>query len=136
MVEGPLGTFATTGASNPRRRPAHAQHSNVARDRRCRGDRLGREEIAGAPALRADAPRLSFGSGPLFALPRLGDIVEIRFDRALKLDRHRPAVPVEAASGDDADPAFRDRIFENAGLFLAVELDPDAPAEQRLVIVR
>ena len=63
----------------------------------------------------------------------LGRLLEIRLDLALKLERHRLAVAVAAAAGGNADPAFRNRIFDDVGLFLAVELDPDAALKQRLV---
>src|SRR5690349_16892310 len=84
------------------------------------------------------APRqrlLSFGRYALFTLGVLRCVLEIGLDLALELDRHRLAVAVKAAPGGDADPAFGDRIFDDAGLFLAVELDPDAAAQQRLVII-
>ena len=62
-------------------------------------------------------------------------VLEIGLDLALELDRHRLAEAVAAPAGGDADPAFRDRIFDDVGLFLAVELDADAAAQQRLVIM-
>ena len=67
--------------------------------------------------------------------PDLSRLLEIGLDLALQFDGHRLAVAVEAAPGGDADPPFRDRIFDDAGLFLAVELDADAAAEERLVII-
>src|SRR5690348_18463230 len=91
---------------------------------------MGVEEMARAQAL----PRLlSFGGRPLFVLRRT---FEIGFDLALELDRHRLAIPVAATAGGDPDPAFRDRIFDDVGLFLAVELDAHAAREQRLVEMR
>ena len=59
--------------------------------------------------------------------------LEIRLDRALELDRHRLAEAVAAAAGGDADPAFRNAIFDDVGLFLPVELDADAAGQQRFV---
>src|SRR3546814_13180392 len=56
----------------------------------------------------------------------LGRVLEIGFDRAGELDRHRLAVAVEAAAGGDADPAFGDAIFLDIGLLGTLEANADA----------
>src|SRR4051812_39422313 len=73
---------------------------------------------------------LSFG-GDALVLSRL---FEIGLDLALQLDGHRLAVAVEAAPGGNADPALRNRIFDDARFFLPVELDPDPAAQDGLVV--
>src|SRR4051812_8730154 len=91
--------------------------------------RLGVQEVARAPALER---LLSLGSDAFFAV-RLRRVLEIRLDLAVELERHRLAKAIAAAPGGDSNPAFRNRIFDDAWLFLAVELDPDAARKQRLV---
>src|SRR3546814_11688551 len=59
----------------------------------------------------------------------LGRVLEIGFDRAGELDRHRLAVAVEAAAGGDADPAFGDAVFLDIGLLGTLEANADAALE-------
>ena len=82
---------------------------------------------------RRAEPVLSFGRFAFLSLA-LGGILEVGHDLALQLDGHRLAEAIEAAARGDTDPAFGDRVFDDAGLFLPIELDADAAAEQRLVI--
>jgi hypothetical protein len=89
---------------------------------------MGVQEVARPPSC---ARILSFGRDA-FVLRR---ILEIGLDLAVEPDRHRPAIPVEAAPGGNADPALRDAIFDDAGLLVPVELDADTPAQQCFVII-
>ena len=94
---------------------------------------VGARRNCGAAATRAAPPILRTR---LRLRCRRRAWLEIGLDRSLELDSHRLAEAVAAAAGGDADPAFRHAIFLDVGLFLPVEADPDAAAQQRLVEVR
>src|SRR5205085_9614354 len=90
----------------------------------------------GTPALAREAPRgpvLSFRGDALFTQV-LRWVLEVGLDLPLELDRHRLPEAVAAAAGGDTDPTLGNRIFNDAGLFLAVELDAHPARQQRLVI--
>src|ERR1700733_4804983 len=63
-------------------------------------------------------------------------VAEIRFDRAMDLDRQRIAVAIPGVAGGDADPAFADAIFLDIGLLDALEADADVARQDRFIIVR
>src|SRR5690606_36541958 len=52
------------------------------------------------------------------------------FDRALQLDGQGLAAPIDAVADGQAHPAFRDAVFLDVGLFLALEADAHAARQQ------
>src|SRR5438094_4344344 len=62
-------------------------------------------------------------------------LLQIWLDLAGELDGERVALAVDRLADGDADPALAHAIFLDVGFFLAVELDADAAAQQRLVVV-
>src|SRR5436305_1808421 len=62
-------------------------------------------------------------------------IPEIRFDRAVHLDRQRIAVAVLGIPRSDADPALADAVFLDIGLLGALETDADVTRKQLFIVV-
>src|SRR3569623_573371 len=113
-----------------RRSPRSAQRADAGR---CRAAWLGLSQMARSPRLA----KLFFGRvrGLIRRGLGLSRPFVIGFHTALELQGHRLPEAVAALSRGDLDPAFGNRIFDDVGLFLAVELDPDPTAQQLFIEV-
>src|SRR5436190_20571315 len=63
-------------------------------------------------------------------------VAEIRFDRAVHLDRQRVAVAVLGVAGGDAHPALADAIFLDVGFLDALETNADVAREDIGIVIR
>lgn len=58
-----------------------------------------------------------------------------RFDNTLASDRQRPATTIQRLADGCANPALRDAVFLDIGVFDTIEANPDATRENRLVVM-